>query len=272
MDELNQGRKGETSMPEHQKPSYWAVLPATVRYDVELPPNAKLLWAEISSLCDTNGYCFASNKYFAQNFELDTSTIQRLIKALADRGYVRVEVERDPGTNAVLQRRIFAGINPAWSLAPPSPQNCGDPPQKCGDPSPQNCGVEQSKYINTTPLPPKGGRGGRRKRKAPRDAPDWKPERFAGLWKFYPKKGRQNKQDAMNAWDDLRPDDDLIATIGRALQKLKATEEWKRGVGIPYVATFLRGARWEDAAELGETEGDQQASAVVERRNLPVWT
>lgn len=74
-------------MPDGQKPSYWAVLPATVRYDAELPPNAKLLWAEISALCDTKGYCFASNKYFAQNFELDTSTIQRLIKALADRGY-----------------------------------------------------------------------------------------------------------------------------------------------------------------------------------------
>lgn len=259
-------------MPEHQKPSYWAVLPATVRYDAELPPNAKLLYAEISSLCDVKGYCFASNKYFAQNFELDATTIQRLIKALSDRGYVRVEVERDPKTNAVLQRRIFAGINPAWSLAPPSPQKCGDPPQNYGDPSPQNCGVEQSNGFNTTPQPPKGGRSGRRKRKEPRAAPDWKPERFAGLWKFYPQRGRQNKQDAMDAWDALQPDDDLIATIGRALQKLKATEEWQRGVGIPYVATFLRGARWENAAELGADEGDQPPPGTVERRDLQVWT
>lgn len=54
----------------------------------------------------------------------------------------------------------------------------------------------------------------------------------------------------MDAWDALQPEDDLIATIGRALQKLKATEGWQRGVGIPYVATFLRGARWMDADEL----------------------
>lgn len=145
-------------MPEHQKPSYWAVLPAIVRYDRKLKPNAKLLYAEISSLCDAKGYCYASNKYFAQNFELDSTTIQRLIKALVDSGYISVEIERDKATNEVVERRIFAGINPAGMIAPPSPQNCGDPsPQKCGDTSPQNCGVEQTKYMNNTPLPPKGG-------------------------------------------------------------------------------------------------------------------
>ena len=145
-------------MSENRKPSYWAVLPAVVRYDANLKPNAKLLYAEISSLCDAQGYCFASNKYFAQNFELDPTTIQRLIKALVDRGYISVEVERDKTTNEVVARRIFAGINPAGAFAPPSPQNCGDPsPQKCGDPSPQNCGIEQSTYIINTPLPPKGG-------------------------------------------------------------------------------------------------------------------
>lgn len=127
-------------------------------------------------------------------------------------------------------------------------------------------------HVKDTPLPPKGGRGGRRRNKPPREAPDWKPERFAGLWQFYPKKGRQNKQDAMNAWDDLQPSDDLIATIGRALQKLKATDDWQRGVGIPYVATFLRGARWENAEELGGDDGDQPPPGAVERRDLQVWT
>lgn len=258
-------------MDDHQKPGYWAVLPATVRYDAALPPNAKLLYAEISALCNQRGYCFASNKYFATNFELDSTTIQRLLKALAEHGYIRVEVERDPGSKAVVERRIYAGINPVRDTAPPSPQKCGDPPQNHGDPSPQNCGVEQDKDINASPLPPKGGRGGRRRR-APREAPDWKPERFAGLWAYYPKRGRQNKQDAMNAWDDLKPDDVLIATMGRALKKLKATEMWQRGKGIPYVATFLRGERWKDADELDDPEEEQPPSGVVERRDLPLWT
>ena len=54
--------------PEASKPAFWAVLPAAVRYDEELPPNAKLLYAEISSLTDRRGYCYASNEYFMKVF------------------------------------------------------------------------------------------------------------------------------------------------------------------------------------------------------------
>ena len=38
-----------------RRPGYWAVLPATVRYDKTLRPNAKLLYAEITALADANG-------------------------------------------------------------------------------------------------------------------------------------------------------------------------------------------------------------------------
>ena len=47
-----------------EKPAYWAVLPAGVRYDETLPASAKLLYAEISSLTNQEGYCYASNAYF----------------------------------------------------------------------------------------------------------------------------------------------------------------------------------------------------------------
>ena len=242
-------------MTEKRKPSYWSVIPACVRYDASLPPNAKLLYAEISSLCDDAGYCFASNEYFASNFELNAKSITRLLKALVDRQYISVDVVRDQQTNEVLERRIFAGINPAGHFAPPSPQNCGDPsPQNRGDPSPQNCGIEQyNSFNNIPPIVPQGDMRAhkrKRKRKEPREHPDWKPDRFDGFWKFYPKDGRKDKQRAMDAWDKLSPDDDLIATIARALVKLKATESWKRSIGIPYVSTFLNGARWTDADEL----------------------
>ena len=39
------------------RPGFWAVLPAEVRYDKDLPASAKLLYAEISSLSDQLGYC-----------------------------------------------------------------------------------------------------------------------------------------------------------------------------------------------------------------------
>lgn len=89
-----------------------------------------------------------------------------------------------------------------------------------------------------------------RKRKEPREAPDWKPDRFAGFWNFYPREGRKSKQAAMDAWDKLHPDDSLIDHIAKALVKLKATDNWRRGIGIPYASTFLNGSRWTDADEL----------------------
>ena len=240
-------------MNEKKKPNYWAVLPACVRYDPGLTPNAKLLYAEISALCDATGYCFASNEYLAVNFEMSARSIPRLLAALVERKYIFVDVIRDPKTNEVLDRRIYSGINPAALFANFPTQNCGGPSsQDCHDPSSQDCHVEQYNIFNNIPpIVPHGDvRARKRKRKAPRDAPNWLPERFEGFWKFYPREGRKDKQRAMDVWDRLHPTEELVDTIARALVKLKGTEEWKRGIGIPYASTFLNGARWTDADEL----------------------
>lgn len=87
------------------------------------------------------------------------------------------------------------------------------------------------------------------KRGEPRKATDWKPERFEGLWKFYPKEGRQNKQVAMRAWDKLKPDDALIRRIGKSLKVQMQSELWKKGIAIPYLSTYLNGRRWENVSE-----------------------
>lgn len=83
------------------------------------------------------------------------------------------------------------------------------------------------------------------KAKSPKSIPSWKPERFEGFWSYYPR--GENRAGAVKAWDKLRPEDALIDEIAHALQTLKATEEWSRGIGIPHAATFLNGRRWEDA-------------------------
>lgn len=115
--------------------------------------------------------------------------------------------------------------------------------------------------INIPPISPQGGR------RAHKDAPDWMPDRFAGFWAYYPPKGRKSKQAAIRAWDKLRPDDALIATIGRALRMLKASEDWQRGVGIPYAATFLNGERWHDADSLPEVHASNGGEEVYGWQN-----
>ena len=255
------------------KPGYWAVLPADVRYDDKLKPNAKLLYAEISSLTNSNGYCWATNEYFAGLYDLGVSTVSRLISNLEERGYIRCEMA---ATETGSERRIYAGIFSVRVQGGGLAENSNTPPEgglaengKRGVAEKSKRGLadfgkQNNKDMNN--IPPISPTGGKRPRRlsAPRAAPDWKPERFAGFWDYYPKQARQNKQEAMNAWDELRPDDALIATIAKALKKLKATELWQRGVGIPYPQKFLRKALWANADELDGPEAPSDDSKAPE--------
>ena len=66
---------------------YYGILPAEVRYDKSLLPNAKLLFVEITSLCRKQGYCWATNSYFAELLGASERTITRWIKVLCDKKY-----------------------------------------------------------------------------------------------------------------------------------------------------------------------------------------
>lgn len=48
----------------------------------------------ISSLCAEKGYCYASNKYFAELFYTTEETISRKIKLLEEKQYINIEYEK----------------------------------------------------------------------------------------------------------------------------------------------------------------------------------
>ena len=132
-----------------QKPGYWAVLPAVVRYDPQLPPSAKILYAEISALTDQRGFCFASNDYFRKLYGMSERTLQEQLRALKRRGYIAIS----DGDGGAGRRKIYAGINP---LQDNPAENCGVTPQK-------TAGSNKNKTDNNNPpTSPPGGRASQR--------------------------------------------------------------------------------------------------------------
>jgi hypothetical protein len=132
-----------------EKPSYFAILTADVRYDKTLKPLARLLYAEITALCSQEGYCWAGNQYFADLYEVDPKTVSNWIGQLKIKGYITVQLEYKEGTKQVLKRYIRinkGGMDEIMDTLPikkwiPSPQNDGDPPHKI---------MEDNKTINNT--------------------------------------------------------------------------------------------------------------------------
>ncbi|KQL20486.1 conserved phage C-terminal domain-containing protein [Cytobacillus solani] len=85
---------------------YYAIIPANVRYDKELTPNAKLLYGEITALCNEKGYCWASNSYFSDLYNVSKVSISKWINQLVEKGYIHSEIQFKEGTKEILNRYL----------------------------------------------------------------------------------------------------------------------------------------------------------------------
>ena len=86
------------------KPNYYAIIPANVRYS-SLKPNAKLLYGEITALSNKLGYCFASNIYFAELYGVSKNTVSRWLTDLKKLGFITIQIERN--SNKEITKRII---------------------------------------------------------------------------------------------------------------------------------------------------------------------
>jgi hypothetical protein len=89
-----------------EKPNYYAILSAEVRYDNRLRPNVKLLYAEITALCNMNRECFASNRYFSELYGKSKGSISGWINELVKYGYISTEYTYKVGTKEIEYRYI----------------------------------------------------------------------------------------------------------------------------------------------------------------------
>lgn len=74
-----------------EKGSTFSVIPAAVRYDNTLTDKAKILYGTITAYCNKKGYCWATNKDFAEQYKCTTKQIIRLIKSLENNKHLKIE-------------------------------------------------------------------------------------------------------------------------------------------------------------------------------------
>lgn len=94
---------------ERETPSYYGILPANVRYCKGLCPSAKILYTELSALTNKQGYCNASNNYFAQLYDVSERAISEWFKKLAQFGFIEIQIIRNE--NGTFRKIFLPGTN-----------------------------------------------------------------------------------------------------------------------------------------------------------------
>ena len=91
------------------KRNYFAIIPSHIRYDNDLIPNAKLMFGELTALSNDKGYCYATNKYFSELYNVSKVSVSKWINQLKNKGYIKVELVYE--NKEIKERKIYI-VNP----------------------------------------------------------------------------------------------------------------------------------------------------------------
>lgn len=201
-------------------------------------------------------------------------SVRSCLKELEAAGYVvRERTHQEDGTfgrNDYIVREIPAPSAGNPSMVEPSAGNPTMDNPTLGNPPQVNTIYPSTTIPPIVPpdapsaadaaSPPAGESAGsgkhRRRRREAKTAPDWMPARFAAFWSAYPR--GESKQAAIAAWDALKPDEDLLRVMARALKRQLLSKAWQEGIGIPYASTWLNQQRWTDDTKAAQPEPEEE--------------
>lgn len=175
-------------MSQESKPSFYAVIPANVRYCSNIEMGAKLLYAEITSLTHVEGYCWASNEYFSNLYEVETRTIQRWISSLVKENFITLEMIKE---GFKTKRKIWIFIDNSNNVYGMTKMSCSST-TKMSPSTRQKCRTN-NKPINTSSL-----RSEEKEYKEDPKSPKATPEVSAeadSLFNFFLQKMKERKKD-----------------------------------------------------------------------------
>lgn len=195
----------------NEKPNYYSIIPAHVRYDDRLRANEKLMYGEITSLSNEKGHCWASNKYFAELYKVNRKTVSTWIGNLVKYGHVNSHITYKTGTNEVDKRYLSINNSPIHKNEDtPIHENVHTPIHKKAEDNITSINITSINNKRDTSATEKGQMSGQKKDKSRKQKPlydDASP--YFTIAKFLLERIRLNKSDYkepnLQKWsDDVR--------------------------------------------------------------------
>lgn len=255
-------------MNEHR--GYYAIIPAIVRYDNHLNGNAKLLYGELTALANEKGYCWATNQYFANLYNVSKRTIISWLKQLEERNYIKMQIFYKPNSKMVDRRHIYILPYPTdTEFYTPSEENFitygknhqeGDE-ENFTTPSEENF-IENNTLNNNTK--------NNTKNIYSVEQSSTMSELFEKVWKTYPKK--TNKKKAKEQFlKKIKSDEDFerFKTGYKDYLKYIKLNDWYHPQEL---FRWIRDERFNDEYDLSETTTQARyTNPPVRQEQLPDW-
>ena len=255
-------------MNEHR--GYYAIIPAIVRYDNHLNGNAKLLYGELTALANEKGYCWATNQYFANLYNVSKRTIISWLKQLEERNYIKMQIFYKPNSKMVDRRHIYILPYPTdTEFYTPSEENFitygknhqeGDE-ENFTTPSEENF-TENNTLNNNTK--------NNTKNIYSVEQSSTMSELFEKVWKTYPKK--TNKKKAKEQFlKKIKSDEDFerFKTGYKDYLKYIKLNDWYYPQEL---FRWIRDERFNDEYDLSETTTQARyTNPPVRQEQLPDW-
>ncbi|QAZ66102.1 helix-turn-helix domain-containing protein [Solidesulfovibrio carbinolicus] len=235
----------------------------------EISLGARCTYGVLAQVSGKSDHCWPSQKYLAERLGVSIRTIQKYLKELVRLGFIAILSGHDGETNTyqlLPHPLVLCELESRAARVSSTPAT----PEKSSGGHGENIAPVFKKEEKNTPLTPqRGGEGARSAR-----SPAWKPEAIAAfdrVWAVWPV--QEARKAALRWWMRLwrlRSLPTLESILASVRAHMAQNPRWKRGF-VPFLVTWLKGRRWEDAAPvqpaLSESKvlstPDESASAKI---------
>ncbi|WP_338348160.1 helix-turn-helix domain-containing protein [Fructobacillus cardui] len=219
--------------------------------------GAVLLYGEITALSNKHGYCWASDKYFAELYKTTKRSIQSWLTSLEEGGYIVRIVEREG--KQITKRYI--------KLSQPSEENFSTLVKKTSQPSEENFTTPSEENFRENNTSINNTSNNTTNKKQPKDKPleSDLENGFAEFWTLYPKKkNKGNKKTSFNKYKKAIKGgvkhEEIKDGLEGYIKHIKA--EGKPNQFIKNAETFLNQEVWKDEySDTGSAEEERLKNA-----------